>query len=65
MTSNSNAEAVKLLTLKQFREIVPISPATTFKLLAVGKLRPTRIGGRTFISTAEVERFLSEAAANG
>ena len=44
--------------VKEFCRRVGISPATFYKYVSLGKIRVIKIGGRTLVPAAEVERIL-------
>lgn len=62
MSRNDN-DAQLAYRVKEFCELIRISPSTFWKYVAQGKIRTTRIGGRVLIPAAEVERILSGEAA--
>lgn len=61
MSNAPIAEAEKPLAyrVKQFCQRAGISPATFYKYVGLGKIRVVKIGGRTLVPAAEVERLLS------
>ncbi len=47
-----------LLTLPEFREVVKVSRASMYRLIADGELGTVKIRGRTFIEKNELRRFI-------
>ncbi len=46
-------------SIKEFCHATSIARSTTYAHIAAGRLRATRIGGRTVITTDEARRFLA------
>jgi len=57
--TNPEAEKPFAYRVKPFCQRVGISPATFYKYVGLGKIRVVKIGGRTLVPAAEVERLLS------
>jgi excisionase family DNA binding protein len=53
----------RLFTVAEAADHCRVSKTMIFKLIREGKLSPTKIGTRTLISGAAIERLLSEPAA--
>jgi excisionase family DNA binding protein len=60
---NDNSQPPLALRVKPFCQRIGISPATFYKYVNLGKIRVVKIGGRTLVPAAEVERLLSGEAA--
>ena len=60
--SNTAAEAPLAFRVKPFCQRVGISPASFYKYVGLGKIRVVKIGGRTLVPAAEVDRLLSGSA---
>ena len=52
----------RLFSVQEAAEYLRISRTMIFKLLREGKLTPTKIGTRTLISGAAIERLLADTA---
>ena len=52
----------QLFSVREAAEHLRVSRTTIFKLLREGKLAPTKIGTRTLISGAAIDRLLAETA---
>lgn len=50
---------VSLLTLPEVCEALRLSRRTVYRLIAAGRLRPTRIGGRVLVKESEVRAFIA------
>ena len=61
-TQNTNDEKPLAYRVKEFCRRVGISPATFYKYVSLGKIRVVKIGGRTLVPAAEVERLLTGEA---
>ncbi len=57
--SKSPPESPLAYRVKDFCELVGISNATLYKYVNLGKIRVIKIGGRTLVPAAEVDRLLS------
>ena len=63
MNSEKEIEFERLLfSVSEAAQHLRISRTTIFKLLREGKLTPTKIGTRTLISGAAIDRLLAETA---
>jgi excisionase family DNA binding protein len=56
-----SAEQPKLHKLEVFLERTGLSRSTTYREIAVGKLKPTRIGRALRFSEAEICRYIANA----
>jgi excisionase family DNA binding protein len=61
-TASPEIEPPLALRVKPFCRRVGISPATFYKYVRLGKIRVVKIGGRTLVPAAEVERLLAGGA---
>ena len=57
----SNQKPHPLLTLAEGSEILRLSPNTLNNWLSQGKIRRVKIGRKTFLDRAEIERILNKA----
>ena len=57
-TSHTVTELPLAYRVKEFCHRVGISSATFYKYVSLGKIRVIKIGGRTLVPAAEVERIL-------
>jgi excisionase family DNA binding protein len=63
MNSKQEIEFERLLfSVSEAAQHLRISRTTIFKLLREGKLAPTKIGTRTLISGAAIDRLLAKTA---
>lgn len=51
-----------LLTVPEVAERLRVSRRTVERLIAAGRIRPTRIGARTLVRVREVEAFVAAAS---
>lgn len=58
MTS-SRTESLELRTLPEAADQLRVSRRTVERLIAAGRIRVTRVGGRTLITQRELEVFIS------
>lgn len=73
MTTTANSEAKPdtkktapnpfLRTVHEALDELPISRSSLYALMASGRLKRIKIGGRTFLSAAELERVRTEGTA--
>lgn len=50
----------KLYTIKETAELLRISKATLFRLMAEGKIIPLKLGKRSLFSEEELTRFIED-----
>ncbi|MGC1861553.1 MAG: helix-turn-helix domain-containing protein [Methylocystis sp.] len=62
-SSNTSVETPLAYQVNQFCRRCGISRATFYKYVKLSKIRVVKIGGRTLVPAAEVERLLSGEAA--
>ena len=62
-SSNNSVETPLAYRVKDFCRRVGVSRATFYKHTRLGKIRVVKIGGRTLVPAAEVERLLRGEAA--
>lgn len=48
----------KLYTIKEAMEILRISRANLYRLIADGEIQPLKLGGRTLFAESELDRFI-------
>lgn len=53
------------VTVQQARQLTGLSRTTLYKLFSQGKLTPRKVGKRTLILTAELEKFVNSLPAGG
>ena len=51
-----------LYTIKEAQDILRRSRSTLYSMIAEGRIKRTKIGGRTLITDAEIVRVISEGA---
>jgi excisionase family DNA binding protein len=52
----------ELLTLDEVAERLRVSRRTVERLIAAGRLRPTRVGARTLVTARELEAYVAAAS---
>lgn len=52
----------ELLTLDEVADKLRVSRRTVERLIAAGRIRPTRIGARTLITERELEAYVAAAS---
>lgn len=52
------------VTLKDGFQMIPVSPATGYRLIAAGELETFKIGRATRITTASIEAFVARQLAS-
>jgi excisionase family DNA binding protein len=52
---------VDLFTVVEAAEALRLSERSVYRLLSAGELHPVRIGGRTFITEAELRRLVKQS----
>ena len=52
----------ELLTLKEAADRLRVSRRTVERLIASGRIRPTRIGRRTLVTERELEAYIAAAS---
>lgn len=58
------ANTHKLLSTKEAREVLRVSPATFYRMVEAGVLPgPIKIGRRSFWTTADIDRYLADRIA--
>lgn len=60
--SGVRPDPLQHLTIAQVAELLAVSPRSAWKLIEIGELRRTRIGGATRVARREVERFVESHA---
>lgn len=55
----------RLLTIKEACDYLRISRATLYRFINQGKLKPVKIGKRTLIDKADLDRLIEESKGNG
>ncbi len=55
----------RLFTVKEAMEYLRISRPTLYRLINQGKLKPVKIGKRTLLDKADLDRLIEESKGNG
>lgn len=63
MSADVPASGRLLFSLEEAGQVLNLSRATLFRLMARGELRPLKVGRRTLLAADELERFVREKVA--
>jgi excisionase family DNA binding protein len=55
------ASPIELLTIPEAASALRVSTRTVFRLIRLGRLRPVRIGGRTFTTHEDLRRLIAQS----